>query len=124
MLGAGQMLWRGLTGACDKAPCFVTDRGRDVVTRSRGFCAQSTQASASDCCYDLLSTCITRGSAGCVGSIMELQLFLDTRQLLSFKKKNAYNGQKKAFVQLSFKISLALATRSLALECQAAHEDI
>lgn len=78
------MLWRGLTGASDKALCFVTDGGRDVVTLSRGLYVRSTQASAASVyCYDLLSTCITLGSAGCVGSIVELQLFLDTRQLLS-----------------------------------------
>lgn len=51
-------------------------------------------------CYDVLSTCITLGSAGCVGSIMELQLFLDTKQLLSLKKNNSYNGQKKVSATL------------------------
>lgn len=46
------MLWRGLTGASDKALCFVTDGGRDVVTLSRGLYVRSTQASAASVyCY-------------------------------------------------------------------------
>lgn len=79
--------WADVTGRSDRSRqcclCSVTDGGRDVVTLSRSFCVQNTQASSSVDCYDSLSTCITLGSAGCVGSIMELQLFLDTKRLLS-----------------------------------------
>lgn len=79
--------WADVTGRSDRSRqcclCSVTDGGRDVVTLSRSLCVQNTQASSSVDCYDSLSTCITLGSAGCVGSIMELQLFLDTKRLLS-----------------------------------------
>lgn len=74
-------------------------------------------------CYDVLSTCITLGSTGCVGSTMELQLFLDTKQLLSFLKK-MHIMDKRSSLQLWFKISLALLTRNRALDCHAVHKDI
>lgn len=56
---------------------------KDTEILGRGLCVQSTQASTSVYCYVLLSACIAHGSAGCVGSITELQLFLDTKQLVS-----------------------------------------
>lgn len=47
------------------------------------LCVQSARARTAAYCYVLLSACIAHGSAGCVGSIVELQLFLDTKQLVS-----------------------------------------
>lgn len=79
-----QALGRGYGESWQEQSALNCDRSwRDTQTLSRGLCVQSARASTSVYCYVLLSACIAHGSAGCVGSIMELQLFLDTKQLVS-----------------------------------------
>lgn len=79
-----QALGRGCGESWQDQSVLICDMSwKDTEALGRGLCVQSNRASTSVYCYVLLNACIARGSAGCVGSIMELQLFLDTKQLVS-----------------------------------------
>lgn len=79
-----QAFGRGYGESWQEQSVLLCDRSwKDMEALGRGLCVQSARASTSVYCYVLLSACSAHGSAGCVGSITELQLFLDTKQLVS-----------------------------------------